>query len=310
MISFVSGELIVRAVRSAKCAAKAPDDQLVQDVGHRAEQIEQSVGPVGVSRRRPRARRRRVVRRGRDGAAPRGGLCPGSYESRGLRLVGTLLCTPLWWVGTVGDSVGYVAQAAGVWAGLAAAASLPLPSPRWRGCCRCSRGGRAARRGRRTWGGPPALIVALGDFVVVGEPRRGWTGRRGKRRPPSCCCRPRGRRGGLRRSPRPPAAAPRGRCCSVSSPGSPMARSRRSPEGESSTRWARAVLGAADDVGDLRLAGAAVGGTLAQQSAFQAVLGLQASLLVITGWRAGRGRPPGTVRAGRAGAVLTASSGC
>ena len=92
--------------------------------------------------------------------------------ARGLRLMTVLVRTPLWWVGTVGDAAGYVAQAAALGLGslllvqplLVTTLVWALPMQAW-----------WARRPPRgadvVWA--VALAAALGAFVVVGEPTEG-----------------------------------------------------------------------------------------------------------------------------------------
>ena len=199
--------------------------------------------------------------------------------SRGLRLVGTLVCTPLWWVGTVGDSAGYVAQAAALGLGslllvqplLVTTLVWALPLQSW-----WTR--RPPRATDVAWA--LALAVALGTFVVVGEPTAG-----------------------LDRAPWErwlPAAAVLGvvvAACAVAAAtrrGTTRAVLLGVVTGIAYGVVAALTKGVVDALGEgpfallttwetYALAGAAVAGTLVQQSAFQAA-GLQASLpLIIVG---------------------------
>lgn len=93
-------------------------------------------------------------------------------QAGGLRLIRVLVRRPLWWVGTLSDGGGYVAQAAALGFGslllvqplLVTTLLFALPlSARW-----------AGRRLRRAdWGWAVLLSVALALFVVVGEPTEG-----------------------------------------------------------------------------------------------------------------------------------------
>lgn len=197
--------------------------------------------------------------------------------SRGLRLVGALARTPLWWVGAVGDSLGYVAQAAALGLGslllvqplLVTTLVWALPLQSW-----WSR--RPPRATDVAWG--LALVAALGTFVVVGEPTAG-----------------------LDRAPLErwlPAAAVLGAvvvACAVAAAarrGTTRAVLLAVVTGVAYGVVAALTKGVVDALGEglfallttwetYALAGAAIAGTLVQQSAFQAA-GLQASLPVIT----------------------------
>lgn len=93
-------------------------------------------------------------------------------QAGGLRLIRVLVRRPLWWVGTLSDGGGYVAQAAALGFGslllvqplLVTTLLFALPlSARW-----------AGRRLRRAdWGWAVLLSVALALFVVIGEPTEG-----------------------------------------------------------------------------------------------------------------------------------------
>jgi drug/metabolite transporter (DMT)-like permease len=90
----------------------------------------------------------------------------------GLGLVLTLVRRPLWWAGTLADTGGYVAQAAGLGLGslllvqplLVTSLLFALPlGARW-----------AGRRLRRSeWAWPALLVAALAVFIVSGEPTAG-----------------------------------------------------------------------------------------------------------------------------------------
>jgi len=93
-------------------------------------------------------------------------------DARGLGLIRTLVRRPLWWVGTLGDSGGFVAQAAALGLGslllvqplLVTTLLFALPlSARW--------AGRPLARSDRTWA--LLLVAALAVLVVVGEPTAG-----------------------------------------------------------------------------------------------------------------------------------------
>jgi drug/metabolite transporter (DMT)-like permease len=93
-------------------------------------------------------------------------------DARGLGLIRTLVRRPLWWVGTIGDGGGFVAQAAALGLGslllvqplLVTTLLFALPlSARW--------AGRRLSRPDKTWA--LVLVAALAVFVVVGEPTAG-----------------------------------------------------------------------------------------------------------------------------------------
>ncbi|MDT7581655.1 MAG: hypothetical protein QOK35_2919 [Pseudonocardiales bacterium] len=93
-------------------------------------------------------------------------------DGRGPQLVLTLVRRPLWWVGTLADVGGYVAQAAALGLGslllvqplLVTGLLFALPlGARW--------AGRRLRRGEWAWSA--LLVVALAVFVVSGEPTAG-----------------------------------------------------------------------------------------------------------------------------------------
>ncbi|SNS25847.1 hypothetical protein SAMN04488107_1929 [Geodermatophilus saharensis] len=93
-------------------------------------------------------------------------------DARGLRLVGRLLRSPRWWGGTLADTGGYLAQAAALGLGslllvqplLVTTVLFALPlGARW--------AGRRLTRGDWAWAG--VLVVALAAFVVTGEPTAG-----------------------------------------------------------------------------------------------------------------------------------------
>jgi drug/metabolite transporter (DMT)-like permease len=92
--------------------------------------------------------------------------------ARGLGLMRTLVRRPLWWVGTLGDGGGFVAQAAALGLGslllvqplLVTTLLFALPlSARW--------AGRSLSRSDGAWA--LVLVAALAVFVVVGEPTAG-----------------------------------------------------------------------------------------------------------------------------------------
>ena len=91
---------------------------------------------------------------------------------RGTALVRELVRRPLWWVGTLADTGGYVAQAAALGLGslllvqplLVTSLLFALPlAARW--------AGRRVRAAERVWA--VLLVAALAAFVVVGEPTAG-----------------------------------------------------------------------------------------------------------------------------------------
>jgi hypothetical protein len=93
-------------------------------------------------------------------------------SARGLRLIVSLVRRPLWWAGTVGDTGGYVAQAAALGLGslvlvqplLVTTLLFALPlGARWSG----------RRLTRRDWTWALALAGALAVFVLTGEPSAG-----------------------------------------------------------------------------------------------------------------------------------------
>ena len=90
-------------------------------------------------------------------------------DDRAGGLVLTLVRRPLWWVGTLADTGGYVAQAAGLGLGslllvqplLVTSLLFALPlGARW--------AGRSLRRSEWSWSA--LLVAALAVFVVSGEP--------------------------------------------------------------------------------------------------------------------------------------------
>jgi hypothetical protein len=93
-------------------------------------------------------------------------------EAGGLRLIRTLVRRPQWWVGTISDTAGFVAQAAALGVGslllvqplLVTSLLFALPlSARW--------AGRRLRRADWVWA--LLLAAALAVFVVSGEPTAG-----------------------------------------------------------------------------------------------------------------------------------------
>ncbi len=93
-------------------------------------------------------------------------------DARGLRLVSVLLRSPHWWAGTVADTTGYVAQAAALGLGslllvqplLVTTVLFALPlGARWAG----------RRLTRRDWTWAGVLVTALAAFVATGEPTAG-----------------------------------------------------------------------------------------------------------------------------------------
>jgi hypothetical protein len=99
-------------------------------------------------------------------------------QSRGGRLLLALARSPRWWAGTLCDTAGFAAQAAALGLGslllvqplLVTTLLVALPlGARW--------GGRRLRRSDRVWSA--LLVLALAAFAVVGEPtagvdRAGW----------------------------------------------------------------------------------------------------------------------------------------
>ena len=93
-------------------------------------------------------------------------------DARGRALLAVLLRRPLWWVGTLGDTLGFAAQAAALAFGALVLVqpllvttllfALPLGA-RW--------AGRRVRRDEVGWAA--VLAVALGVFVAVGAPAAG-----------------------------------------------------------------------------------------------------------------------------------------
>jgi drug/metabolite transporter (DMT)-like permease len=93
-------------------------------------------------------------------------------QARGLGLMRSLLRSRLWWTGTLADAGGYVAQAAALGLGslllvqplLVTTVLFALPlAARW-----------ARRPLRRSdWGWAAVLALALGAFVVTGDPTAG-----------------------------------------------------------------------------------------------------------------------------------------
>jgi drug/metabolite transporter (DMT)-like permease len=93
-------------------------------------------------------------------------------QARGLRLVLALTRRPLWWAGTLSDTGGYVAQAAALGVGslvlvqplLVTSLLFALPlGAAWAG----------RRLGRREWLWAVLLAAALAVFVVAGQPTAG-----------------------------------------------------------------------------------------------------------------------------------------
>jgi hypothetical protein len=93
-------------------------------------------------------------------------------QARGLRLALRLARRPLWWAGTLGDTGGYVAQAAALGLG-----SLVLVQPLLVTTLLFALplGARSAHRrlGRADWGWALLLAGALAVFLVSGEPTAG-----------------------------------------------------------------------------------------------------------------------------------------
>ncbi|MGY1706617.1 DMT family transporter [Geodermatophilus sp. SYSU D00697] len=99
-------------------------------------------------------------------------------EARGLLLVRSLVRRPQWWGGTLSDTAGYAAQAAALGLGslllvqplLVTTVLFALPlGARWAG----------RRLSRSDWTWAALLVLALAVFVVAGEPtagtdRAGW----------------------------------------------------------------------------------------------------------------------------------------
>lgn len=93
-------------------------------------------------------------------------------DDRGARLVLTLVRRPLWWVGTLADVGGYVAQAAALGLGslllvqplLVTSLLFALPLGAWWA-------GRPLHRAEVVWSA--LLVAALAVFVVSGEPTAG-----------------------------------------------------------------------------------------------------------------------------------------
>lgn len=90
----------------------------------------------------------------------------------GGSLVGRLARSPLWWIGTFGDSVGFAVQAAALGVGslllvqplLVTTLLFALPlGARWAG----------RRVTRAEWGWALVLVASLAVFVVIGEPTAG-----------------------------------------------------------------------------------------------------------------------------------------
>jgi drug/metabolite transporter (DMT)-like permease len=93
-------------------------------------------------------------------------------EARGLRLIRSLFHRPLWWAGTLSDTGGYLAQAAALGLGslvlvqplLVTTLLFALPlGARWSG----------RRLTRWDWTWAVLLAVALAVFVLTGEPTAG-----------------------------------------------------------------------------------------------------------------------------------------
>jgi drug/metabolite transporter (DMT)-like permease len=93
-------------------------------------------------------------------------------DARGLRLVTHLLRSRRWWAGTLADTTGYLAQAAALGLGslllvqplLVTTVLFALPlGARWAG----------RRLTRGDWAWATVLVVALAAFVVTGEPTAG-----------------------------------------------------------------------------------------------------------------------------------------
>jgi len=93
-------------------------------------------------------------------------------QDRGLRLVRSLLRSPRWWTGTLADASGYVAQAAALGLGslllvqplLVTTVLFALPlGARWAG----------RRLARSDWAWAGVLVLSLAAFVVTGQPTAG-----------------------------------------------------------------------------------------------------------------------------------------
>jgi uncharacterized integral membrane protein len=93
-------------------------------------------------------------------------------QDRGLLLVRSLLRSPRWWTGTLADSSGYVAQAAALGLGslllvqplLVTTVLFALPlGARWAG----------RRLARSDWAWAGLLVLSLAAFVVIGQPTAG-----------------------------------------------------------------------------------------------------------------------------------------
>ena len=106
-----------------------------------------------------------VAQRGAAAAVP-------DDEATGGRLLGQLVRSPRWWAGTLGDTGGFVAQAAALGVGalllvqplLVTTVLFALPMEAW------ARGRRIANA---QWAWALALVGALAVFVVIGEPTAG-----------------------------------------------------------------------------------------------------------------------------------------
>ena len=93
-------------------------------------------------------------------------------RGRGLKLVLTLVRQPLWWVGSVADVGGYVAQAAALGVGsLLLVQPLLVTSLLFALPLGARLAGRTLRRSDWVWSA--LLAVALAVFVVTGEPTAG-----------------------------------------------------------------------------------------------------------------------------------------